>query len=864
MPGDDKNARPDPRVGKELVDGLTLTRLLARGGLGSVYAAVHRARGRVAVKVFHEDIAHVVGSELGRALHQADELGSDQVPTLIELISTDAVRAAVLPLIAGESVASLVQRRKGRIPPAEALRVTCDLLEIIGAAHARGVHHGSLSPSHVLIRDDGGVHVIGFGEARIRSLLGLPLHPDFAPPDDKSNATSRDLFGVMSLCYALLLGTGPYGEPNARGSRPEVRLRRLASSSRHAPKLLSNLLDRALSHDPARRYPDAGTLLAAVRAVARDRDVEYAHPLASALAGESGSQPWLDPVRVTKPPSSPAHFGVAPTSRPPPAPPMVEMPQVSETPITSRSRVAPSEPPETEREEPLTEPPEVVMEPPEPRPRPLVELPPRSVTPPAGVAIAARSERSPASRDSAPAALPADQDALALVDEATRGKLLGTKREILALLRFDTSLQWEDAWRAARRTRHTGSAFARSREAVDSVVAPSADAMLQLRELLSSDQDTDTERLVHVLASGLEGPTLTPTLQALGPSVRQHIAAQLAHSPTRSLELLLLLQRAVRAPPAMLGAESRRVMAALAAPEVVSALYGKLGARLSENRVLDELAELLPTLGREHAAALSGTLLQIRDLSLRAKVVHHLESELTEHESDLGELARTSESALAIELVRLLARIDPLASKAALLVAGESAYPVVRIEALGASEGASGDRLRRELRARLEEAVTTERIQTLRAVADNEVKVAAPFIALRIKSDHFDGLDFEERRALFHALALLSPGRAESLAIEVLSHKKLLRTGAHEESRTLAADTLGSIGSSDEALEALRRHTERHFGTGDGVRQAARRALDHVEARRRAAARAERASHAPRASRVPPVPSEAPGDRRRR
>ncbi|MBI3205000.1 MAG: hypothetical protein HYZ29_25915, partial [Myxococcales bacterium] len=351
-----------------------------------------------------------------------------------------------------------------------------------------------------------------------------------------------------------------------------------------------------------------------------------------------------------------------------------------------------------------------------------------------------------------------------------------------------------------------------------------------LAQELGTAHTADPERLVRVAADSLEGPAIGPTLGAFGPTLREHLEGLAHTSPGAALRLLAELRDSVRAPKSLVMTEQQRVVEALASPALIRSLVVRLGTRGTDPKQLDELVGLLPALGTGFAAELATALPQITDLTLQAKVMHYLEAELSGHEQALGELARSAEPRLAITVVRLLSRIDTLASHGALAVAAESRHPVVRIEALGA-RGPASETLRLELKARLEDGLGIERIHTLRALADNEVRVAAPFIALRIKSPRFDALELEERRSLFHALSILAPARAEALAIEVLDQKKLLSLGSHEETRAIAAVTLGEIGRSEAALESLSHHSERRLGNSDRVRQAAERGRDLVRAR---------------------------------
>src|SRR5262249_31367212 len=78
--------------------------------------------------------------------------------------------------------------------------------------------------------------------------------------------------------------------------------------------------------------------------------------------------------------------------------------------------------------------------------------------------------------------------------------------------------------------------------------------------------------------------------------------------------------------------------------------------------------------------------------------------------------------------------------------------------------------------------------------------------------------------------ALKAP-RAESLAIELLSKRRLLSNESTEHSRMIAAEYLAQA-DSPEAVEALTTASKQRWGTSTQVRDAASRSLEIIEERR--------------------------------
>lgn len=420
----------------------------------------------------------------------------------------------------------------------------------------------------------------------------------------------------------------------------------------------------------------------------------------------------------------------------------------------------------------------------------------------------------------------------AFATEARRG-LEQRQRQLLALIDFDTSFQLEDAWQdSAKEPVQSSDSLGKTLEAMSNVLAETRSDPA-FGESLDHEDEQNATRLSHLMQSALRSPELDLAL-TLAPRVRQTLEEATHNDPRTVLSRISQMITAIGEPEATRDERRVRIFRAVTTERMLETLFRQLTTARAEDGDLNSLRLLVPLLDAKLAAALVSTLPSIVDQRLRAQVVHHLEFGISGHEQGLAQLAQESEPRLALEVVRLLGRIETLAAKDALVSAAGSPFPVVRIEALGLSEGASGERLRRELKRLLEDAAPVDRILTLRAICDWETKFAAPFLALRVRSPKFDALEYEEKRLVFAALVLLTPGRAEALALDILDSSRLLSSGAHEDSRALAAEALGRTGASEDVLHALASHIRWRIGSSERVRSAAEAA--HALVKRRLSA----------------------------
>ena len=225
------------------------------------------------------------------------------VSVLDDDVSEDGSAFLVMELLEGETLEARASR-SGCLPPSEVLPIAASLLEILGAAHAVGVVHRDIKPENVFLTLQGETKILDFGIARVRELsagngrtqdgsaMGTPA---FMPPEQARGRWDEvdhrtDLWAVGATMFTLLAGRPVHDGATVN----EV----LLSAMTNAAPLLSTVcpgvsasvaeaVDRALAFDKSDRWPDAATMLGAVRHAARDSGVErFLQP---------ASIPWAPP-----------------------------------------------------------------------------------------------------------------------------------------------------------------------------------------------------------------------------------------------------------------------------------------------------------------------------------------------------------------------------------------------------------------------------------------------------------------------------------------------------------------------------------------------------------------------------------------
>ena len=200
--------RARARVGMVLGNKYRLDRLLGIGGMAAVYAATHRNKKRVAVKMLHPELSidDAVKTRFlreGYAANTVDHPGA--VAVFDDDVTADGSAFLVMELLVGETLDARADRKGGTLPLAEVLPLADQLLDVLAAAHEKGLLHRDIKPDNLFLTASGQLKVLDFGIARLRELSST---------DDKAT-------GIGSF-----MGTPAFMSPEqARGRWDDVDLR---------------------------------------------------------------------------------------------------------------------------------------------------------------------------------------------------------------------------------------------------------------------------------------------------------------------------------------------------------------------------------------------------------------------------------------------------------------------------------------------------------------------------------------------------------------------------------------------------------------------------------------------------------------
>ncbi len=265
-------------------------KLLERIGVGrmaGVYKAIHRLGPIVAIKVLPPSKAKDANAfaRFQREGRLSLRLKHPHIVRTFQIAEDNGLHYLVMEYLDGETLEDVLKRR-GKLPPAEAVRLLYQALLGLEYLHEDGMVHRDLNPSNLMLlpgADDGlagstlnatvKILDIGMGRALFDeadagananltadgTILGTP---DYMAPEQARDAHAADIradiYSLGCTLFHALAGQPPYPESNMvrkmmrHASEPVPALKKFNPA---VPDGLQHIVNWMMAKDPAQRYP---------------------------------------------------------------------------------------------------------------------------------------------------------------------------------------------------------------------------------------------------------------------------------------------------------------------------------------------------------------------------------------------------------------------------------------------------------------------------------------------------------------------------------------------------------------------------------------------------------------------------------
>jgi serine/threonine protein kinase len=195
---------PNRQIGRFTLDDLVEERYGAQ-----IWRAVDSTLNReVALWLVAADAD--LAADLDQSTRTAATVDDRRIVRILDVFTSENLLVIVTEWSPGEV---LRDHLTAPMPSAEAARIAYEVAGAIESAHARGIAHGRLRPSNILVGHDGEVRITGLGIDAV--LAGIdPIAGD--------DPVAADVNGIGSILYACLTARWPDGDVEGIPGAPEV------------------------------------------------------------------------------------------------------------------------------------------------------------------------------------------------------------------------------------------------------------------------------------------------------------------------------------------------------------------------------------------------------------------------------------------------------------------------------------------------------------------------------------------------------------------------------------------------------------------------------------------------------------------
>lgn len=268
-------------TGIQRIKRYDIIRQVGEGGMGQVFLAMDRIiRRPVAIKTF--SLETLAGTEITKERAMRDFFLETQTagallhPNIVVIHDVGKkgdLLYIVMEFVYGKTILDHI--RTSPLSIKKSMEIIYELALALDYAHTKGVIHRDIKPENIIVSSQGVPKITDFGIARFRKHLKAHSSPligsaRFMAPEQvlrREQDHRVDIYQLGLVLYELLTGRAPF-----KGATSEETLTKVCTEEPHPPGRINPeiphevdaIVLRCLEKSPAKRFPTAGDLAAAL------------------------------------------------------------------------------------------------------------------------------------------------------------------------------------------------------------------------------------------------------------------------------------------------------------------------------------------------------------------------------------------------------------------------------------------------------------------------------------------------------------------------------------------------------------------------------------------------------------------------
>ena len=275
-------------IGQILGNRYEILEKIGEGGMSEVYKARCNKLNRfVAVKILKESLVsnEEIVEKFKKEATAIAALSDNNIVNVLDVGSQDNINYIVMELVQGKTLKELIVEF-GKMNYETAIKIAIQVAKALDCAHKNGIIHRDVKPQNILVTEDGVIKVTDFGIAKSSgsgtltnssTVMGSAHY--FSPEQAKGSFLDArtDLYSLGVVIYEMTTGRLPFDAE----SPVTVALKHIQEEpippkqiNSKIPESLNNLILKAMSKEPSKRYQTAKELINDLQKIKDDPNVK--------------------------------------------------------------------------------------------------------------------------------------------------------------------------------------------------------------------------------------------------------------------------------------------------------------------------------------------------------------------------------------------------------------------------------------------------------------------------------------------------------------------------------------------------------------------------------------------------------------